>query len=62
MIILNENHLQKILAEYIPYYNSSRTHMSLDKDSPNGREVQTSGKIVSTSILGGLHHEYRRVS
>ena len=62
MIILNENHLRRVLEEFIDYYNSSRTHMSLNKDSPRGRAVQASGKIVSTSILGGLHHEYKRVS
>ena len=62
MITLNENHLRKVLEEYIGYYNFSRTHMSLNKDSPNGMVVQSVGKIVSTSILDGLHHEYRRVS
>jgi len=62
MIILNKNHLREILDEYILYYNSSRTHMSLNKDSQNGRAIQASGKIVSKSILGGLHHEYSRAS
>jgi transposase InsO family protein len=62
MIILTENHLWKILSEYIPYYNISRTHMSLNKDSPNGRAVHTTGRIISKSILGGLHHEYSRAS
>ncbi|MCF7956050.1 MAG: integrase core domain-containing protein, partial [Phycisphaerae bacterium] len=35
MIILNEKHLYDILHEYIfEYYNVSRPHMSLGKDSP----------------------------
>jgi hypothetical protein len=40
MIILNEEHLHSVLDEYINnYYNVSRTHMSLEKDSPVHRPV-----------------------
>ena len=63
MIILNEKHLYNILHEYIfEYYNVSRTHMSLKKDSPVHRPAATTGKIISKPILGGLHHIYRRVA
>ena len=63
MIILNEKHLHDVLHEYIfEYYNVSRTHMSLDKDSPIHRPAQKNGKIVSKPILGGLHHIYSRVA
>ena len=63
MIILNEKHLYNILHEYIfEYYNVSRTHMSLDKDSPEHRQIQKVGKIVSKPILGGLHHVYSRAA
>jgi hypothetical protein len=63
MIILNEKHLHSVLDEYInDYYNVSRTHMSIEKDSPVPRPVQTEGKIMSKSILGGLHHIYSRVA
>jgi putative transposase len=63
MIILNERHLRSVLDEYInEYYNISRTHMSLEKDSPVHRPVQTNGNIVSKAILGGLHHNYSRVA
>ena len=63
MIILNEKHLHSVLGEYInDYYNVSRTHMSLEKDSPVPRPVQANGKIVSKPILGGLHHVYSRVA
>jgi len=63
MIILNEKHLYNVLHEYIfDYYNVSRTHMSLKKDSPNHRPVQSKGKIVSRPILGGLHHVYSRAA
>jgi transposase InsO family protein len=63
MIILNEKHLYNVLHEYIfEYYNVSRTHMSLDKDSPVHRPTQTNGRIISKPILGGLHHVYSRVA
>ena len=63
MIILNEKHLHDVLHEYInDYYNVSRTHMSLEKNSPVHRPVQTNGKIVSKAILGDLHHLYKRVA
>jgi len=63
MIILNERHLYEVLDEYINnYYNVSRTHMSLDKDSPIHRPAQANGKITSKPILGGLHHVYSQAA
>lgn len=63
VIILSENHLRAVLTDYIDnYYNISRTHMSLNKDSPVPRPVQPQGKITSKPILGGLHHIYTRVA
>ena len=62
IIILNEKHLTTVLTEFVEYYNTSRTHMSLKKDAPVHRPAQTKGRIVSQPILGGLHHVYRRVA
>jgi putative transposase len=62
IIILNEKHLTTVLTEFVEYYNTSRTHMSLKKDAPVHRPAQTKGRIVSQSVLGGLHHIYRRVA
>ncbi len=63
IIIMNEKHLHSVLDEYInEYYNVNRTHMSLNKDSPVHRNVQTIGKLISKPILGGLHHVYSRVA
>ena len=62
MIILNEKHLHSILTGFVEYYNSSRTHMSLSKDTPMHRPIQIEGKIISKPILGGLHHVYSRVA
>src|SRR6202795_4548811 len=61
IIILGEAHLRRILKSYADYYNSVRTHRSLNKDAPVSRPVQRTGVISSRAILGGLHHRYARV-
>ena len=38
-IILNERHLRRILGSYLDYYHGSRTHLSIGKDTPDGRPV-----------------------
>jgi len=45
VIIMNEDHLRSILTDYISYYNKYRTHLGINKDSPNGRAVQFAGKM-----------------
>jgi transposase InsO family protein len=61
IIVLGEAHLRRILKSYAKYYNSVRTHRSLNKDAPVSRPVQRTGVISSRAILGGLHHRYARV-
>ena len=39
VIVLNERHLRRILGSYVTYYHRSRTHLSLSKDTPEGRSV-----------------------
>jgi transposase InsO family protein len=64
VIVLNENHLRRILREYLVYYHSCRTHLSLEKDSPAPRTVESAdqGKIVEFPMVGGLHHRYSRIA
>ncbi len=64
MIILNERHLKRILSSYVAYYDGARTHLSLAKDTPDGREVQAieNSSVVELKRVGGLHHLYTRVS
>src|SRR5450830_927874 len=61
VIVLDEAHLRRILKSYADYYNSVRTHRSLDKDAPISRPIHQTGIIRSHPILGGLHHHYVRV-
>ena len=62
VIVLGEWHLRWTLKRYFRYYLDSRTHLSLDKDAPNPRPVQTleTGNIVQIPEVGGLHHRYER--
>jgi putative transposase len=60
LIILNDTHLRGILRNYFDYYNSQRTHLGINKDSPEPREVQTDGQINKVAVVNGLHHYYYR--
>ena len=60
VIVLNENHLRKLLKEYFHYYNYQRTHLGLGKDSPESRPVQVVGKIERIPVANGLHNYYFR--
>ena len=64
VIVLNEHHLRRILFSYLDYYHKYRTHLSLGKDTPDGRSVQAggTGKIVAIPQVGGLHHRYERLA
>ncbi len=62
VVILNEISLRRHLVSYLDYYHGTRSHLSLGKDSPDGRAVQPPemGKIFALSKVGGLHHRYER--
>src|SRR5712664_2271092 len=61
IVVFGEAHLRRTLAAYAGYYNELRTHLSLDKDSPDRRPVQRRGHLTARPILGGLHHQYCRM-
>jgi putative transposase len=61
VIVLNAAGLRTILKSYIAYYTDARTHLSLDKDSPQSRPVSPPiGRISAIRQVGGLHHRYER--
>ncbi len=63
VIVLNEDHLHRILTDYFEYYHNARAHLSLEKNSPNPRTIESPvGKVVAKSYLGGLHHLYSRAA
>jgi hypothetical protein len=60
-VVFGERHLRHVLLSYMSYYNGTRTHLSLNKDAPKLRVVETAGRILCRPILGGLHHQYVRI-
>jgi transposase InsO family protein len=60
VVVFGEAHLRRIVRRYADYYNEARTHRSLEKDCPMHRPVQAIGAILSSPVLGGLHHVYSR--
>jgi transposase InsO family protein len=62
VIVLGEQHLRRILREYLEYYHGSRTHLSLDKDAPEprAREAIGDGNVIAIPMVSGLHHRYTR--
>ena len=62
VIVLTAAGLRTILNAYLAYYTNSRTHLSLDKDSPHSRPVcpLDGGCVTAIPEVGGLHHRYER--
>jgi putative transposase len=64
LIVLNERHLRRVLKEYLMYYHEYRTHLGLNKDTPQKRDIESRGEgnVVALPFLGGLHHRYTRLA
>ena len=62
VIALNEQHLRRVIGDYVRYHQQDRIHDSLDKDTPNRRPVESKpaadATVISLPRLGGLHHRY----
>jgi hypothetical protein len=61
LIILDDRHLRRLLRDYAEYYNRLRTHLSLNKDVPLGRPVQSHVVLRQLPHFGGLHHSFVRL-
>jgi transposase InsO family protein len=70
IISFSEGHLKRIVREYLRHYNRGRPHSALGPEipeppqakvpaGPHRHELPEGYRVVSTSTLGGLHHEYR---
>ena len=70
VIPMTERHPRAILREWIRHYNRGRPHSSLGPGIPDspvcdvvsdsiGHRLPHGYHVAATTILGGLHHEYR---
>ena len=61
VIVVNEQYLQRLLRDYIAYYNADRVHTRL-RDAPERRSVDVrptlDARVVGSPRVGGLHHRY----
>lgn len=64
LIVIGERHLRRVLASYFDSYHCSRTLLSLGKDSPIPRPVESAnaGEVIALPQIGGLHHRYERLA
>jgi len=67
IIPLSQRHLEGLLAEYVDYYNHTRTHQTLDGDTPvkSSPPPKTAAKdtmLSANPILGGLYHGYQKIA
>lgn len=70
MIPINETHIRQTLRLWVEHYNRARPHSSLGPGTPDPSSpkadlqvqrhcIPKECRVAVTSILGGLHHEYR---
>jgi transposase InsO family protein len=66
VLVLGERHLRRILREYVAYFNTARPHQGLGQAVPSASgpapPAHPAAPIVSIPVMGGLHHDYRRVA
>jgi putative transposase len=62
VIVINEQHLRRVLREYAAHYYGARPHRTLGLQTPTGPPLplapQRTGRIIARPVLGGLHHEH----
>ena len=62
VIVFGEKHAVRLARRYISYFHEDRTHLGLDKDTPNRRTVtprpSATANVVALPRVGGLHHRY----
>lgn len=61
VVVLDEQHLKRLLSTYVNYYNADRVH-TRTRDAPLGRPVErrasSSTQVIALPRVGGLQHRY----
>jgi putative transposase len=61
LFIINEQHLRRVLTDYVAYYNNPRPHQGIAQQTPIPRhELVSHASIARRDLLGGLLHDYFR--
>lgn len=63
ILVLGEQHLYRVIREYVEYFNRARPHQGIEQKIPEDSglipEKQGKGKVIAFPVLNGLHHDYR---
>ena len=67
LLILHEHQLWRMLNAYATYFNQARPHQGIQQQIPDPPATALpvdarDGPILAVPVLGGLHHDYRRVA
>jgi len=62
VIPINGSQLRRVIQSYVAYYHEDRTHLGLEKGTPEARPIEPPrmGEVVAIPRVGGLHHRYSR--
>ena len=63
ILVLGEQHLYRVIREYVEYFNRARPHQGIEQKVPEASSgvpaKQGKGKIIAFPVLNGLHHDYQ---
>ena len=64
LLILQERQLQRVLNEYVTYFNQARPHQGIGQQIPEPSRSalsshQAGEKVIALAVVGGIHHDYR---
>ena len=64
VLLLDDQHLASPVGQYARYFNESRPHQGIGQRVPTkpALNMDPSKQIEVTSLLGGLHVDYRRAA
>ena len=61
VLIINQAHLRRVMAEFVTYHNTARPHQGLGQQIPLPRSTPPgSGPVRRHDVLGGIIHDYYR--
>ncbi len=62
VLIVNEAQIQRLIREFVLFYNQARPHQGIGQQQPIARLPEIVGSVITLPVLGGLHHDYRRAA
>ena len=51
---------QRVLLEYVQYYNTARPHQGIQQSAPVPFPPAQTGPVAYRNVLGGIIHDYYR--